>query len=89
MVSLKLDSRLCISCGICRDVCRPGAIALRDSQGASVEGKRLSFLLLDSPANRERPSGPMGTFPYLADPPACNGCLDCVRECPVAAIEIR
>lgn len=36
----------------------------------------------------EQPAENMMTFPYLARPERCNGCADCVRECPVNALEL-
>jgi len=81
---LKLDGRLCVSCGICMDVCAPRAIAMRVHRAAKVEG--------DAPSrnrgNAERRPQAMMTFPYLASPEKCNGCGVCVRECPVNALEL-
>lgn len=88
MFRLRLQAKKCLSCGICQDVCRPLAIGMRTDTGRSVEGSFLSYLLLDSRANRERPPSPMATFPYLAEPDACDGCRECVVQCPVGALEL-
>ena len=89
MFSLKLNGKSCISCGICMDVCRPGAIAMRTNQPKGVEGKTLSYLSLRSPGNAEQMAEPMMTFPYLAYPDLCDGCALCVNECPTVALELR
>jgi NAD-dependent dihydropyrimidine dehydrogenase PreA subunit len=88
MFSLKLRSTACISCGICQDVCQPRAIAMRPATAAGPEGQILLYQFLNSPSNPERPSPVMTTFPYLASPEACNGCGECVHQCPVTALEL-
>ena len=85
MFKLRLNARQCISCGICMDVCYPRAIDMRLSMPEPVEGRVLTYVHLsddeDSPV-------PMMTFPFMALPSACDGCGECVRECPVNALEL-
>lgn len=88
MFQLKLDGQLCISCGICMDVCAPKAIAMRLHRAANAEGSARTYLFLQSSRNAERQPEKMMTFPYLAEPARCNGCAACVRECPVSALEL-
>ncbi len=78
MFRLELTGALCISCGLCRDVCTRNAIGMRTSARQGVE--RHSGVCA-------RPK--YETFPFLATPEECDGCLECVRECPVSAIAIR
>jgi ferredoxin len=89
MFSLKLNGRHCISCGICMDVCRPRAIAMRTNRSRGVEGETLTYLDLRSASNVEPAPEPMMTFPYLAYPDLCDGCALCVNECPVVALELK
>jgi ferredoxin len=79
---LKLNGQLCVSCGICMDVCAPRAIDMRVHRAAKVEGNARPR------GEAERPAEEMMTFPYLASPQRCTGCADCVRECPVNALEL-
>jgi ferredoxin len=76
MRTCRLDARQCISCGICLDVCLPGALDMRIWRGPAVEGR-----------TREPAAGAM-TFPYLSHPERCDGCLICMRECPTDALVI-
>ncbi|HVB97840.1 MAG TPA: 4Fe-4S dicluster domain-containing protein [Candidatus Dormibacteraeota bacterium] len=86
MFRLKLKGKECLACGICMDVCHRHAIALRPAKATPVEGDALTFLLLRTPRNFETPLQPKGTFPYLAQPELCDGCGDCVKECPTGAL---
>jgi len=88
MYRLRLTASLCVSCGICQDVCAPDAIAMRVHGAANVEGSVQAHLLLPASRGAERPPEPMGTFPYLARPERCDGCDACVRECPVGALTL-
>lgn len=87
MFRLRLAASLCVSCGICQDVCAPCAIAMRVHRAGRVEGTVRAHLLLAS-HGAERPPETMGTFPYLARPERCDGCGACVRECPVGALAL-
>jgi ferredoxin len=69
----RLAARECICCGICVDCCKPGALQARTVRGGGVEGN----LLIE-----------LETFPYFARPSACDGCMQCVRECPPGALAI-
>lgn len=89
MFKLKLHAKNCISCGICMDVCTPRAIAMGTNLSKSVEGSILSNLYLNTKGNDEKLPEKMMTFPYLACPQLCDGCANCVNECPVAALEIQ
>lgn len=89
MFKLRLNARHCISCGICMDVCQPRAITMRTNKSASVEGEFLCYLKLRPDGDEELLTGEMMTFPYLARPHLCDGCMLCVEECPVMAIELR
>ncbi len=72
MWSLELEAGQCLCCGICVDVCVPRALALRTTRTRGVDG------------TRQAKEG----FPCLADAGACDGCLACVDQCPVAVIRI-
>jgi ferredoxin len=61
------------------DVCRPGALSLRAFRRIGVEGERRSA---------EDAVAELGTFPYLRDSSACDGCMQCVDECPVAVLSL-
>lgn len=89
MFKLKLNAKNCISCGICMDVCTPGAIAMRTDFSRCAEGKNLTNLYLNSKDNVEKLPERMMTFPYLSHPQTCDECADCVNECPVAALELQ
>src|SRR5438552_17172270 len=77
MYVLDLDGANCISCGICRDCCPPGAIDMRVQTHSGVE----TFLFVTAAPRFE-------TFLFLAAPASCNGCLLCVHECPVGALSV-
>lgn len=89
MFNLKLNAKNCISCGICMDVCTPHAIAMGTNFSKSIEGKNLTNLYLNTKGNIEKLPEQMMTFPYLAYQKRCDGCTDCVNECPVAALELQ
>jgi ferredoxin len=86
MFQLKLMGRSCISCGICMDVCGPRAIAMRVYKGMAVEG--LSPTYLAGLGVSEAPPQPMTSLPYLAAPDRCDGCGDCVDQCPAIALTL-
>ena len=81
MYVIRLDARQCVSCGICADVCDPRALRMRVWRGRTVEG-----VLSDRRSALRKADA--GTFPYLADPARCDGCLACVEECPVRALAL-
>ncbi len=89
MFRLKLNAKNCTSCGICMDVCIPYTIAMGTNFSKSVEGKNLTTLYLNTKNNAEKLPEQMMTFPYLAYPQRCNGCANCVNECPVTALELQ
>jgi len=43
---------------------------------------------LDGERNAEAGPREMGTFPYLAEEEKCDGCRECVRQCPVGAMVV-
>jgi len=88
MFGLKLNTKHCISCGVCMDVCAPQAIDMRINQSNTVEGEMLSYVWLRTDGREERPIEKMMTFPFLVSPGECDGCLICVYECPVNALII-
>jgi ferredoxin len=88
MYKLKLSAKDCISCGICMDVCLPKAIAMRIHKGKTIEGVYLSCLELNGAKKKESVFEQMMTFPFMANVDNCDGCMDCVKECPTNAIEI-
>jgi ferredoxin len=71
------------------DVCSPQAIAMRFDKSDNVEGNLLSYLLLHSDGEKELPPVEMMTFPYLVFPHLCDGCMLCVNECPVLALQLQ
>jgi NAD-dependent dihydropyrimidine dehydrogenase PreA subunit len=81
-----LEGKECLACGICMDVCHTYAIAMRLDKSKPVEGDALTFVLLQTLHNLERPPQLKVTFPYLAQPEFCDGCGDCVKECPTNAL---
>ena len=87
MFRLKLGKG-CISCGICMDICPPKAINMRIHIGRTLEGSALANLDLNGFSNGECTPEPMMTFPYMAHPVLCDGCMVCVKECPTGAIDI-
>lgn len=70
------------------DVCIPGAIDMKLHKGNSIEGDSYSYLLLNKKNNYESPLNNMMTFPFMAISNLCNGCMECVKECPTSAIDI-
>ncbi len=89
MHRLKLDSRSCVSCGICMDVCRLQAMTMREFAAPRIEGQVYSYLELRWFTSEERLPVTVGMFPYLALPEQCDGCQQCVRQCPVHALELK
>jgi ferredoxin len=89
MFKLRFNARQCISCGICMDVCSRGALSMRAHILNTIEGSCLSYFGLQPGNTRELPSNVMMTFPYLAQPHLCDGCLECMEECPVTALELH
>jgi ferredoxin len=73
-MKIKLIVKDCVSCGICMDVCLPGAIDMRIHKGNTVEGNSLIYQMM--------------TYPFMDKPELCNSCMICVNECPTSAIEI-
>lgn len=89
MYELRLTAKQCISCAICADVCQPLALDMRSWNARwTVEGPVLTVLGLRSARNAEAPLARMATFPYMAKAERCDGCMECVRQCPVEALEI-
>ena len=67
------------------DVCGPGALKMRVWRTKTVDG-----LAKTRPAGSDGEVGKgMLTFPYMARPELCDGCLECVRQCPVEVLTIR
>lgn len=89
MFKLKLLARSCISCGICMDVCVSGAIQMRRWRFRTVEGVFYSYAKLQSARNPEMPVSDMMSFPYLGTAAKCNGCRECVLQCPVSALVLH
>lgn len=88
MYSLSLNTKSCISCGICADVCSPKVIELKTIRNAGIEGSASFISLLDSTSNREVLAKNYETFPFLKHSTLCDGCMVCVKECPCCAISI-
>ena len=88
MWKLELNPQRCACCGVCMDVCHARAIAMHVYRAARVEGGTPVFRALNSPKNPERPLSPQMGFPYLADAKRCDGCGDCVKQCPATALEL-
>jgi ferredoxin len=89
MFKLRLNAKQCISCGVCMDVCPPQAIEMRISKARRVEGERLSYLWLPGHGDEETLPEDMMTFPFLAHTHLCDGCMQCIQECPVMALEVQ
>ena len=70
------------------DVCVSGAISMRFHRARNLEGQVRTHCLLYGDRTAEPRPAAMMTFPYLASPQRCDGCNDCVRECPVGALEL-
>jgi ferredoxin len=69
------------------DVCSPHALNMRIHSLRKAEGGWM-FLALRKYGSEEKQPEPMMTFPFLAEPEDCDGCMDCVKECPAVALEI-
>lgn len=70
------------------DVCSPKVIEMRIHKGKTIEGERLAYYQLNTKTNTEIFPEQMMTFPFMANSESCNGCMECVKECPTYAIEI-
>ena len=81
-------SKQCISCGICMDVCKPRAIAMKFYKGQGVEGDQLTYLHFHGNSNSEIAPEKMMVFPFLVFPERCNGSMVCVNQCPTGALEL-
>jgi NAD-dependent dihydropyrimidine dehydrogenase PreA subunit len=55
---------------------------------STVEGPVLTVFRLRSTRNAESPLAHMATFPYMANAERCDGCMQCVWQCPVEALKI-
>jgi NAD-dependent dihydropyrimidine dehydrogenase PreA subunit len=55
---------------------------------STVEGPVLTVFRLRSARNAEGPLAQMATFPYMANAERCDGCMQCVWQCPVESLEI-
>ncbi len=84
---LKLDAKACVSCGICMDLCPPGAIDMARANRVGVEGPVRLVALLEAPG--EAPPAQGMTFPYLADPRRCVLCRICEEACPTGALVMQ
>ena len=62
---------------------------MRINKSDNIEGGLLSYLVLHSDGEMELPPVEMMTFPYLAYPHLCDGCMFCVDECPVSALQLQ
>lgn len=71
------------------DVCSPRAIDMRVDKTTGVEGSFDTLVRLQAFDSTEEAKQKMMTFPFLAIPQLCDGCLDCVKECPVSALELK
>ncbi len=87
MFALEVDTRHCLCCGICTDVCPPRAIAARPARAPGIEGC-VTYDRLASPRNLERAAEAPDGYPYLAHPARCDGCGICVDECPVTVMRL-
>lgn len=87
MFRINLNGRECISCGICMDVCAPRALGMKTHKARTMEGA-MCYGHLASAGNPERPPEPMMTFPFMAAAELCNGCGDCVAQCPTLALKL-
>ncbi len=88
MFALRLNTRACISCGICMDVCAPRAIAMRTAGRKRVEGTCLVLQHMCTFGEPRLEDITFMTYPYLAIQEGCDGCSICVQQCPVSALKI-
>lgn len=87
--SLVLKPGLCVSCGICMDVCPRAAISMRTDRKPGPEGNDRIYMRLQGKGNMECPPLMGMTFPWLMAPEWCDGCGLCEDQCPTAALAIR
>lgn len=88
--SLVIDPDRCILCGVCADVCQPGALVLKRSRGVGEQGRggdtergRRGDV---SVSPRLRVSASPDRWSLVLDPERCTGCDACRRICPTRAI---
>lgn len=68
------------------DVCKPGALSMHRFNPPGIEGEVFSYLSISSEVNLERALPVKMSFPYLQIPGLCDGCSECVNECPASAL---
>ncbi len=88
MFRLRFEARQCLCCGICMDVCLPRAIDMHSYRRRGVEGDVLTYVMLDSQNNVEIPQREKTAFPFMAKAHVCDGCIQCVNECPTSALKL-
>jgi NAD-dependent dihydropyrimidine dehydrogenase PreA subunit len=87
MFKFVLNTRECISCAVCVDLCSPVALSMKAYSGKTIEGK--TQIKSNEFDNLKVFEENKLSFPYFSSPIECNGCMVCVNECPVNAIEIK
>jgi len=80
---LALNARQCLCCGICADVCTPRALRLRPWRGRTVERRHVAAPVLAGAA-----AAVAEGFPIMPDGAQCDGCFDCINECPVSVLQL-
>ncbi|MCD6451397.1 MAG: 4Fe-4S binding protein [Acidobacteria bacterium] len=86
--SLKLEKKLCISCGICMDICPHQAIDMTRTSYIGVEGDINKVIPAKQWESERKPKSWMMEYPCLVFPEKCTRCDLCVRECPVSALSL-
>lgn len=61
------------------EICAPGECAPEDGICRAVAVCTRGILVQEEP----------GESPFVFPPDLCQGCSDCSRECPLAAIQVR